>query len=81
MSVDLSASRTGESFALLPVSAKINEVSGNIWQQNRSFYSEPQITQPRLTQKLALTHTKFHGPCLGNDNLLGISRTFSHNSN
>ena len=36
-------------------------------------YNEARITQPRITQ------TKFHGPCLGNDNLLGISQTFSHN--
>jgi len=28
--------------------------------------------------KTCLTHTKFHGPCQGNDNLLGISRTFGH---
>jgi len=31
--------------------------------------------------KTFLTQTTFHGPCLGNDNLLGRSRTFSHNSN
>ena len=31
--------------------------------------------------KTYLTQTKFHGPCLGNDNWLGISHTFSHNSN
>jgi len=31
--------------------------------------------------KTCLTQTKFHGPCLGNDNLVGISRTFSHNWN
>ena len=31
--------------------------------------------------KTCLTQTKFHGPFLGNDNLLGLSRTFSHNSN
>ena len=30
--------------------------------------------------KTCLTQTQFHGPCLGNDNLLGISQTFSHNS-
>ena len=28
-----------------------------------------------------LAQTKFHGPCLANDNLLGICQTFSHNSN
>ena len=31
--------------------------------------------------KTCLTQTKFRGPCLGNGKLLGISRTFSHNSN
>ena len=31
--------------------------------------------------KTCLTQTKLHGPCLGNDFLLGISRTCSHNSN
>ena len=27
--------------------------------------------------KTCLTQTKFHGPCLGNDDFLGISRTLS----
>jgi len=31
--------------------------------------------------KSCLTQTKFHGTGLGNDNLLGISRTFNHTSN
>jgi len=31
--------------------------------------------------KPCLTHTKLHGLCLGNDNLLGISQTFGHNLN
>jgi len=31
--------------------------------------------------KTCLTRNKLNGPCLGNDNLLGISRTFSYNSN
>jgi len=33
------------------------------------------------TSDTSITQTKSHGPCLGNDNLLGISWTFSHNSN
>jgi len=44
-------------------------------------YSEIRVKSTSDNSKTCLTPTKFHCPRLGNDNLLDISRTFSHNSN
>ena len=43
------------------------------WENNVQWNSD--------NSKTCLTQTKFHGLCLANNNLLGISQTFSHNLN
>jgi len=53
-----------------------------LWTDRRSIYTQwKSVNSTSDNSKTCSTQTRFHGPCLGNDNLLGISRTFSHNSN
>ena len=47
-------------------------MDSNELQNNSKYYSKTWLTRPRIPPKTCLTQTKFHGPCLGNDNLLTV---------